>query len=334
MKGNRKYLSEHSVNLYSNRWLMFPAHQISTAHTDDPEIQEVINNSHIYLICKRPSCFFVPESLSFDGQAISATLAYRINGAIVERPFKMPFNPPEGMETLRISDYPHRDINTYDRNGQELVHVPATVVATDPPVVSDATLHNLEVLYVGQSFGDGTRNSLERLKSHSTLQKILADMQHSYPDDEALLLTFEYCPYRVVSSFDGVDKNIQEKDGDAERFASILDNPLSKKQQISLAEAGLIRYFQPLYNEVYKESFPASDQKVLNQCYTLDFSGLIVEINTDELGLQLWSPTVKSNDHHIGMFNLYKVDERRSFFSFIKGDGSTFEFPDVTQPTK
>jgi hypothetical protein len=99
----------------------------------------------------------------------------------------------------------------------------------------------------------------------------LADIQHNLPDDELLLLAFEYAPYRVVTIFDGIDKTAVRDDGDTKRFLSIHDNPLSVHEQICLAEAGLIRYFEPRYNEIYKDSFPASDQKILDHCYELDF---------------------------------------------------------------
>ena len=113
------------------------------------------------------------------------------------------------------------------------------------------------------------------------------------PDDEIFLLAFEYLPYRVITIMDGIDKTAIRDDTDSKRFLSIIDNPLSEHQQICLVEAGLIRYFRPAYNEIYKDSFPASDQKVLSSCYDLDFSGLIVEIDTEELRMQLFSSHIR-----------------------------------------
>jgi len=96
------------------------------------------------------------------------------------------------------------------------------------------------VLYVGQAYAEGRRSAVERLRSHSTLQKILADVVQKAPDDEILLLAFEYLPYRVITSMDGTDKSAIRDDSDHQRFISILDNPLTKYQQICLIEAALI----------------------------------------------------------------------------------------------
>lgn len=190
------------------------------------------------------------------------------------------------------------------------------------------------MLYVGQAYADGKRSAIDRLKSHSTLQKILAETQHASPDDEILLLAFEYSPYQVIASMNAADKNSISDETDTQRHISILDNPLTEHQQICLAEAGLIRYFQPKYNEIYKDSFPASDQKILNHCYDLDFSALVVEIDTDELGLMLHSPTVPESGHHIGKFDLVNPTVRRSFFTFVDKNGKAFDMFGVVPPTR
>jgi hypothetical protein len=168
----------------------------------------------------------------------------------------------------------------------------------------------------------------------ATLQKILADVVQKMPDDEVLLLTFEYVPYRVITSMDGMDKKAIRDETDSKRFPSILDTPLTEHQQICLVEAGLIRYFTPPYNEIYKDSFPAADQKILSTCYALDFSALIVEINTEELGMELYSQKVPVAGHHIAKFDLVDPKVRRSFFTFVTRDGKLVDFPDVIPPSR
>jgi hypothetical protein len=198
----------------------------------------------------------------------------------------------------------------------------------------EGVLRQLEVLYVGQAYAEGRRSALDRLKSHSSLQRVLADVVQKTPDDEVLLLAFEYVPYRMITSMDGVDKKATRDESDLKRFFSIIDNPLTEHQQICLIEAGLIRYFAPLYNEIYKESFPATDQKILSSCYALDFSGLIVEIDTEELGMELYSQSVARSGHHIAKFDLVDPQVRRSFFTFVSKDGEPIDFPDVIAPSR
>lgn len=134
--------------------------------------------------------------------------------------------------------------------------------------------------------------------------------------------------------FDGRAKSPIKGERDEARFVSILENPLTQHQQICLAEAGLIRYFQPEYNEIYKESFPASDLKILSECYSLDFSALAVEINTEELRFNLYSKRVRAKNHHIANFDLINPSERLSFFSLEGQSENTAFRADIIPPSR
>ena len=201
------------------------------------------------------------------------------------------------------------------------IHWPAWVLSI-ASALEDDTLRDMEVIYVGQAYGDGSRTALDRLRSHSTLQRILAESAATRPDDEVILLLFKYEPATLFTHMDGITNDGITGAGDHEHFMSLVDNPLSERQEISLAEAGLIRYFAPHYNEVYKTSFPSEGQKLLDECYRLDFAGLIVEIDTEDVGLRLWSPaTPGKGRHHIAKFDLHDPTTRRSFFSLVDTKG-------------
>jgi hypothetical protein len=330
---DRKFLSEFAVNLFSARWMITPASELASDGVMAGEAADVSKECHIYLICRRPASAFDPAHHVYEGNHLSGNIVYRRAGVPSAVPFTMPFELVDGATQLRVSNYPHREVQTLNEAGEEIRRVPAHSLSLIG-IVNDPALKTLEVLYVGQAFGDGRRTAIERLRNHATLQKILAQMHHEMPDDEVILLTFEYVPYRVISMFDGVDKKAIRDERDTERFSSILDNPLTEHQQVCLAEAGLIRYFQPKYNEIYKASFPASDQRILDQCYQLDFSALIVEIDTEELDISLYSPAVGAAQHHIAQFDLIDPRFRRSFFAFVDKDGKTFEMPEVIPPSR
>lgn len=328
----RKFMSEFAVNLYSARWIMVSPSELMSGGEINSEAAEVLQRCHIYLICRRPGTAYDPQSFKFDGQKITGRLTYKIAGKSRDIGFEFPFKLLDGATNIRVSSYPHREIETFLPDGEPIRRVPASMVASG--VVDLEVLRQLEVLYIGQAYAEGRRSALDRLKSHSTLQKILADVHHNMPDDEILLLTFEYVPYRVISSMDGIDKSAIRDETDSKRFTSILDNPLSEHQQICLVEAGLIRYFTPAYNQIYKDSFPAADQKILSSCYNLDFSALIVEIDTEELRMQLFSERVAPSEHHIAKFDLVDPEVRRSFFTFVSKDGRHIDFPDVIPPSR
>jgi hypothetical protein len=190
-------------------------------------------------------------------------------------------------------------------------------------------LNQLEVLYVGQAFGDGDLSAFERLRNHSTLQKILADVHSTHPDDEVYLATFEYDHYRLITMMNGMVRAQESQETDSARFYSIVDNPLSEYQQICLVEAALIRYFGPKYNSIYRNSFPSKSHKILEKCFQLDFSGLVVEIDTEELYFSFFSNYVESSQHHICQFDLMANEDRQSFFYFSDSKGNDFEMPDV-----
>jgi hypothetical protein len=121
----------------------------------------------------------------------------------------------------------------------------------------------------------------------------------------------------------------KSNDEDSARFYSIIENPLTDHQQICLVEAALIRYFGPRYNVIYRDSFPSRSHKILAECYCLDFSALIVEIDTEELYFSLYSDHAVASQHHICQIDLVADEERQSFFCFSDGKGKGFEMPNV-----
>jgi hypothetical protein len=330
MQGKRKYLSEFAVNLCSSRWLMVPSNQIGSSETMGAMEQEISDNCHIYLICRHPAASYVEKAFRYVNGHIEGAVTYRIKGVSKQVDFRIEFPLLDGAIEVRLSEYPHREIHTFDSSGEIIRYLPASVICFGVEARRQSVdIGNFEVLYVGQAFADGKRSAFARLKSHSTLQKILADANYNSPDSEIFLLMFEYEHYRVINQMDGRAKDTIDDDRDSERFYSILENPLTEGQQVCLTEAALIRYFSPKYNEIYKESFPSPTHKILQQCYGLDFSALIVEINTDELDFSLYSERIAKNSHHICQIDLLGHEDRKGFFYFSDGADSFMKMSDV-----
>lgn len=308
-----------------------PADQVQADGKMGAEEEEISKSCHIYLICKRPATYFVKDTLVYKNNHLSVTVAYRINGEEQRFQYEGEFPLLDGAVNLAISDYPHREILTFNSDGNEVRRLPANLVSVKEN--SSSPLKKLEVLYIGQSFGNGTRSAHQRLKSHSTLQKILADSAHRYPDSEISVLMFKFEPYRLLTSFDGVAKDTIKGKKDKNRFISIQENPLSLKQQIGLVEASLIRYFQPEYNDKFKIKFPSPKVKLLKKCFELDFSGLVIEINTEELRFELFSSTRDSKMHHISNVDMVSDKSRASFFYVTGRNGEAVKFNDAIEPS-
>ena len=321
-KPQRKFLSEFAVNLFTSRWLLIPSSQITSDGVMRDDAAEVSKNCHIYLICERPALSFEKTTFAYDGEKLAGNLIHRIEGVEHKTPFEQKFPLLDDAVELRLSNYPHREIQTFNSQGECVRYLPASTISFEQHAQNlDHIYRKVKVLYVGQAFGGGNRTAIDRLRSHSTLQKILAEASYDSPDSEIMVLMIEYEQYRVITSMDGRAHEAIKDERDEKRFISIIDNPLKKGQQISLAEAALIRYFQPKYNKIYKKKFPSRELKVLAQCYEYDFSALAVEINTDELNLTLYSDTVRPAMHHISNIDLVDHEQRAGFFHMAIGNG-------------
>jgi len=114
---------------------------------------------------------------------------------------------------------------------------------------------------------------------------------------------------------DGRAKDANNTDENETRLINAIKKPPSKQQKIGMIEAGLIRYFQPRYNEIFKIKFPSTKHKILKSCYDLDVTSLVVEVDSSDLNCILYSPAVKPTNHHIAMIDLVSSQNRMSFFN-------------------
>ncbi|WP_238028032.1 MULTISPECIES: hypothetical protein [unclassified Photobacterium] len=108
----------------------------------------------------------------------------------------------------------------------------------------------------------------------------------------------------------------KNKDNDGLRIKAGLDKLFNTTEQerISLFEAALIRYFYPQFNKEFKDSFPSTNLKVLQDCYKKDFSAVFAEIFIDELPFKLRSEKVGVSHYHCAKHNLHIEKEREAFF--------------------
>lgn len=315
----RKYFSETALMLASARCVMLPPEELRSGKEVPSEALEILDACHIYMICSRPRLSLIPDTFQYNVGYIRGHLARKIRGKEEKHPFSMRIHN-EDRGIVHVAPYPHRVLIGRDQMGIATREWPATFIANSCQTLSN--LVEFEVLYVGQAFGDGTRTAFDRLKSHDTLQKVLADTLASNPDDEIMLCMFEYPEARINVHMDGREKEVEiTGDEDIGHVTSVLQHPPSEKEQISIVEAGLIWYFRPPYNIKLKNAVPKRDIKLLEHCYRFDISGLVVEVNTEELRIRLFSQVREAGYHHIAQFDLHDPSARRSFFSLLDDDG-------------
>jgi hypothetical protein len=156
---------------------------------------------------------------------------------------------------------------------------------------------DLEVLYVGQSHDSNKRLS----GAHKTLQKINLETMINEPDHEIWIV--------LLSDF-RVKLHTTIADGMNDNFNAPIVNPLfvskmEKKEITNLVEAGLINYFKPIYNEIYKYSFPNKNHKSYPFAYKNNINALSLELNTSYIVSRTCSSEVSASTLHIPIFKLF-----------------------------
>lgn len=314
----RKFVTEYAYGFMNSYTYVTPAHQLLGDNKLDSTKEDQLAKCHIYIIAMRPTPYFDPNSLRCENNLLSGTLCHKVNGEEIRTEFTNYLWKIEDNAILECP-YPHREAICRLPDGSEgEYYIPASLLASEyrsPEYV----LNDYEVLYVGQAIGNkAKRSATERLKSHSTLQKILASTSQELPDNEIMIFMYEFENDQLFSSTDGLAKDANNTSENEKRLMNAIRNPPNKKQKIGLIEAGLIRYFSPKYNKIYKIKFPSTKHKILQSCKTLDATGLAVELDSSDLGCRLFSPTVAASDHHTAHFDLVSQEERMSFFNMTR----------------
>jgi Ribosomal protein L7/L12 dimerisation domain len=296
---DKKFGVEHALNLHAHSYSLFPALTIYDEEALKP-LMPVIEKCHIYFIGKVPRVDFVGARQSDRTLFVSMEVlgkVYEINWPL-----------PEGMNLMEEEELWY----LLDEQGRRSF---PTTEAKYQKLAQTYDCLQFDVQYIGQAYGtDGSRNALDRLKKHETLQKIALQ---GVPEGCRLeLLLLQVVPAtRVITVF---NPKAEDKTHGGERIKAGLDKLFGtdEKERVSLFEAACIRYFMPPFNERLKDSFPSTNMKVLKDCYDKDFSAIIAEIGFDaRLPFKLCSDQVDPKDHHIASFNLSKEEDRAVFFS-------------------
>ena len=275
---------------------------------------------HIYMICRRPRVIIDITKYKYHGDSID--LSFKIQNKENYNTLNITCSNPFGNDYLEIeSEYPYNKFY-FKSEGRKVIAKTAVFLQNLPRHQFHGDFLDLEVLYIGQSYGvNGARTAPERLKRHETLQAIYAESLNRNPDQEIwlMLLSFEQIGITV---FDGKTKfNDAEKELDMPRsanfFHKIWTGGITEQQFINFTEAALIRFFRPIYNKEYKDTFPNPAHKTYVECYDLDINSVCLEIGTmNSVNVMIYSNHVKKSPIHFGDFLLHDKKERRSMFDF------------------
>lgn len=290
---------EHALVMYATSFVTIPASAIYEDELLAP-ILDQISHCHIYMVGLTPKIDLV--GVTQEGRVLVTSL--KVLGKRYDLRWPLPPGvnlKGDGEKGWYVEDAAGTKSYPSDTTIQQRLSAEHDVVGFD-------------VLYIGQAFGeDGSRNALDRLKKHETLQKIaIKGIPEGYVLT-ILMLAIEPAN-QLVTMFNPWAKDASQG---SERIKKGLDKLFgtNEAERTTLYEASLIRYFQPPFNKAFKNSFPSTNMKVLAECYDKDFSALVAEICIDELPFTPFSAATKRNIHHLAKHDLHNDEARRVFFT-------------------
>ena len=312
----RKFIAEGALHLHSSNPLVFSPGELRHAIQSEG-VRDHVRGCNLYLITSRTRIFVKDARLDIGGLRGDLVVWRDSNWASV--PFEFPIEVGDRSNAeMEVWTAPHGTHVVLQPIGQPGGGIPIhahTLVAHSKVALTDEEC-DLQLLYVGQGIGrKKTRTALERLRSHETLQAILADHHTFHPEREILILLYRFENHSNLISTGG-DLSLEPQAAVAEERAHlgrICGASLSREERISLAEAALINHFKPYYNVTYKTTdfSKAKRVKTLRSVLREDLTGLIVEINTHSVRGRLGTEHRPHGDSSVIQFLRECLDARR-----------------------
>jgi hypothetical protein len=297
-----RYDVEHTLSMYAYSFVHLPATGIYDPKLLEP-FADTIKACHIYFIG------FLPRLSIVNVEQLGQTVAIHIDMGLERKSATWQF--PDG---YRLK---HKDEVWFveDQDGKKYR-------ATDEMIWTRLAEQDgpspFDVRYIGQAYGrDGSRSSLDRLLGHEKLQEIAL---RGAPKGHAIaLIMVEVQPNNQIITT--INPHAHQRGSGRSRITPGVDKLFNttESERIALYEAAMIRYFQPQYNTEFKNSFPSTNLKILQDCYAKDFSSVIAEFGFDSLPFALQSDIISPTQHHFAHYDLHTEDERRSFFQMVVG---------------
>ncbi|WP_405223761.1 hypothetical protein [Dokdonia sp. Asnod1-B02] len=322
-----KFGSEFSIIMYLKTYMFLQQTElegfVKTQSTFDESTP-----CNIYFILKRPRISLNPNYFKVNDNFLEIKYFIHIRENKIEKTIKLPFKYlPK--DILLESEYPYNYFTLKAKNGDWNTYKLAVLIdETHKRQEKKEVLLDYEVLYIGQAYGtNGKRTAMDRLPSHSTLQKIYSEAMSRNPDSEIwiMLASFEQNNIMSINGMIDIPKENEEIDlKRAVNFMTPQGSIFSEKQKINFTEAGLIKTFLPLYNKEYKNTFPNPAHSSYSECYKLDINSIVVETDTRESRRWLYSdakPRKKEGEigtdywQH-GLFHFVTEDDRYKMFNY------------------
>jgi hypothetical protein len=290
----RKFTAEGGLHLFSGLPTALCPAQIFQV-VDDNQFREKLAGCNVYVVACRQRIRIDFESIELSGDTIIGRL-YVARDGWVALPFSFQLSHEHHMGELASLEVMASGEGTHValRRGDAINLIAVHVIVAGADCDLTAEERDLHVLYVGQAIGRSrSRLAIDRLSNHAKFQRILADMHTYHPDVEVLLLLYRFDQSRTILSTGG-DLNLEvaaSAEEDGLHMKRLCAARIDRRARVSLAEAALINYFKPPYNDLLKKSNFASRRKLklLEEVINHDLTGLMVEVCSHNLRSRLRS---------------------------------------------
>lgn len=277
---------EYGVNMFLSRYQILQQTDIKNWAKNQKDFNKS-NPCNLYMILKRPRMTINPEYLFFNDEYIELEYFILDKEQKLERRFRMPKS--KELDGLKLyTEYPYSTGRIESENKDRFnfkISALVDVIQRQDPIVEP--LLDYEVLYVGQSFGNnGSRSAIDRLYSHSTLQKIYSEVSEENPNESIWLMLCSFTERSIGNFKFDQNKPIYDTESHQSKFINFLDTNkvnFSEKQKVNFTEAALINMFQPRYNKEFKNIFPDKKHKSYDECYRTKVNGIFIELDTTQI---------------------------------------------------
>ncbi|MED2665874.1 hypothetical protein P4196_31905 [Bacillus thuringiensis] len=302
----RNYVSEFGLHTYSSH--------VTICYPNDLKNLNLESKNNIYMVTLIPKLTFNPNSLEVFDDHISLKVNIKTEAGTTSHEIKTILFSGSHKEYEYSFDKPLKTIFVKDKDGTgvgiRILHFYLEI---------SRNYLDSEIMYIGQAFGkEGERDALDRLQSHSTLQKIQSDILFEEPDNDIAIILFEFTP-RLLASFDGLTKQVEKSpEEDMEHFLNVIAQPplVLTKPIVTITEAALIHYFKPKYNSMFKNNFPDPGH-AYKEFYELDYNSIQVELDMDTIRINLYSKEKDYNSFESIQYTLHPENIRKSMFDIF-----------------
>ncbi|HML72238.1 MAG TPA: hypothetical protein PKA78_12820 [Macellibacteroides fermentans] len=309
-----------AIKILENALLMTPTiffvHQMDIRPEEEVEMRK--HPLHIYFICRTPKIFLDNSLTVIKRDTIDFVFYSNVKGKRKDYPITTVNNPLNPIGSIDC-DYPYSIIKFYAPDGNWVGEGKANLIyhslCNQQNIIPQ--ILNMEVLYIGQAFGtDGKRITIDRLKTHEKSIAIYDTTQRYFPDYEIWFTSMSVEP-TIMSSFMFPPGSLSETDMDDFKkngLKCVYPEDIPEEEQITAAEAALIRYFDTKeYNKQFLD-FP-KESKRFKKCYELDLNSIGIQFNTfDSIAMRFFSKSVSPSAIHAKTYFLHEGTERQDMF--------------------